>query len=137
NQIFVFIVLMLVFCIEGCKLKETSAVNKKTIGLEKDSQLTQAVKRAVEKRIDSSLVEEFVGLRATLHTGRTGDRDTLLLAKGLDADREKQEELPDFDSAIAVVYWIRPIESKTTKIIGIVWNKNNSMEVFWGVIYHP
>jgi len=101
-----------------------------------DANLLAAVKAAAEKGIGPDKVEAAVGTKATLNTLRKVDRDAFSLAD-IAADPDRKPALPPRDSLRWVVYWVRPIDSRTPKIVGIVWPREGKPQPFYGEVLPP
>ncbi|MCZ7648953.1 MAG: hypothetical protein M5U26_27465 [Planctomycetota bacterium] len=99
-----------------------------------DKELVAKIREAVEKKIDPEKVQEFVGTKPTLST--VGDENTLRFSL-VTIDYENRESVPKWDKRKNVIYWVRPIESKRTKVIGIFYLKDGGMQIFEGEVATP
>ena len=101
-----------------------------------DSKLLAAVKAAAEKGIEPGKIEAAVGTKATLNTLREVDRDAFSRAD-IAEDPGRKPALPARDSLRCVVYWVRPIDSKNPKIVGVCWPKEGRPRLFYGEVLPP
>jgi hypothetical protein len=103
---------------------------------ERDQKLVKAIQAAIEKELEPGKVESSVGTKATLNTIRKGDADTL---SGADivADRDAGPAMGDRDAISHVAYWIRPVDSRNPRLVGIVWPKNGKPRIFFGELLPP
>src|SRR5262249_37950351 len=134
---------VLVLVVVGCGDKsgpernEQSAVRDEQPGgkdkQSDDEKLVKRVREAVDEKKPLETVEEFVNVKATIHTSRTRDR-LILQRVASSRDPEEAGPIPLLRQAKAVVYWVRPLEAENPKIIGIVWDKKGQMELFYGII---
>ena|SRR6266540_1039632 len=106
----------------GCHSKNLS---------DKDEQLVTKIREAISQQTKIEDVETFVGVKATVNTSRTRGRDGL--PDFLD-DPQEVDQIPNLREAKDFVYWVRPIESKPTRIVGILWNDKNEMKLFFGIV---
>jgi hypothetical protein len=123
-----------------------SAVNMLTLALwsetwrqpmkAEDEKLVKKVREAVSKKTPPEMVEEFVGIKATIHTLRAADR---LALPEIDIAKDPEEPGPTLDlkQAKNVAYWVGPIQSRDARIIGIVWTTKDEMHVFYGIVLPP
>jgi hypothetical protein len=94
--------------------------------------LVLKVREAIEKKVAIENIEKFVGEDATVNTMRPVDRDVLALAD-IEIDR-KNSQIASLKDAKHVVYWIRSIESRNPKLVGVAWTAQDEMKVFFGVV---
>lgn len=101
-----------------------------------DKKLVAAVKAAADKVIDADKVEAVVGVKATLNTFRKEDRGRFSRVD-IVADPDSKPALPDRDGLRWAAYWIRPVEGRNPKLVGIYWPKEGKPQVFFGEILPP
>jgi hypothetical protein len=101
-----------------------------------ESTLLAALREAAANRVGPERVEEFVGRAALINTRREPGRDALMMAN-FAPDPEYQNVLPDLLAAADVTYWNRGWTNKSVKIVGLVWNKQGEVEIFYGLVYPP
>jgi hypothetical protein len=101
-----------------------------------DRKLIAAVKAAAVNGLQPAKVETAVGVKATLNTLRKPDRDSFSRAD-IVPDPDNKPRLPARDSLRWVVYWVRPIEGRNPKLVGIFWPKEGKPQVFFGEILPP
>jgi hypothetical protein len=103
----------------------------------KDEKLVSAIKAAIEKGLAPDKVEDSVGSKATLNTFRKEDRGPFSRAD-IVPDPDRKPALPDRDSLQWVAYWIRPVEGRNPKLVGIFWpKKEGKPQIFFGEILPP
>jgi hypothetical protein len=101
----------------------------------KDEKLIASLKAALKQEIEADKVEAAVG-RAALNTVRRQDRDTFSRAD-IAPDPDSGPALPDRETIRYVAYWVRPVESRNPKIVGIVWPNKGKPHVFFGEVLPP
>ena len=103
----------------------------------KDEKLVAAIKSAIEKDLSPDKVEDAVGAKATLNTIRKEDRGSFSRADII-PDPDRKPALPDRDSLQWVAYWVRPVEGRNPKLVGIFWPKKDAKpQIFFGEILPP
>jgi hypothetical protein len=103
---------------------------------EQDQKLVKAIKAAVKQEVEPGKVEASVGAKATLNTIRKGDVDTLA-GTDIAADRDSRPALGERDAINHVAYWVRPVESRNPRLVGIVWPKKGKPRIFYGELLPP
>jgi hypothetical protein len=108
-----------------------------------DAELIALVKRAEERRVPPQAVEQFVGRKATINTDRDG-LDVVRFIKHFGGDVEGRRPtagegppLPNWDGAKHVVYWVRPLEVRNPRCVGLIWSRDGVPRVCFFVIYPP
>jgi hypothetical protein len=123
--------------------------------LSDDARLLVGVKAAASRGIPPDQVEAVVGRQAVVNTFKTehGDRALERLSFAMWGPRP---DVPDrlFPSPAAaaryakewthrlytaqeVVCWVRPVEGRPRKLVGIAWHDDGEAEVFFGVVSPP
>ena len=101
-----------------------------------DAKLLAAVKAAADKGIGPDKIEAAVGTKATLNTRRAADRDAFSGAD-IAEDPGRKPALPARDSLRWVVYWVRPVDSRNPKVVGVCWPKEGKPQLFYGEVLPP
>jgi hypothetical protein len=117
---------------EGAHKKEEVKMSI-SVCSEEDSRLVAAIMKAAEERMPIEGIEKTVGVRATINTQRQHERE-LLAMTDISGDPPESVEAPRVHSASNVVFWVRPVESRLPRIIGVVWYGEDQGEVFTGVV---
>jgi hypothetical protein len=120
----------------GFLLSVSGSTPKEIAGLTKDEKLVSAIQSALKHGIGPAKVEAAVGKRATLNTVRKGDRDPFEHAD-IAPDRDSGPALPDRKTIRHAAYWVRPIEGRNPKLVGIVWPKTGKPQIFFGELLPP
>ena len=102
----------------------------------RDAKLVAAVKAAADKGLAPDKVEAVVGTRATLNTIREEDRGPFSRAD-IARDPDGGPGLPTRKTTRWAAYWVRPVEARNPKIVGIVWPKEGKPRVFFGEVLPP
>jgi hypothetical protein len=102
----------------------------------KDEKLVAAVKAAAGKGIGPKNVEVAVGTKATLNTFHKEDRGPFSRAD-IVPDPDQKPVLPERASLRWVAYWVRPLEARNPKIVGIFWPKKGKPQMFFGEVLPP
>jgi hypothetical protein len=102
---------------------------------EDDEKLVQMVKEGAKKKVAIMDIEVFVRRNATINTARSRDKN-LFRKVDIEIDRPNSE-ISSFSDAQYVVYWVRPVESKVPKVVGLVWTAQNDIKLFFGVVQPP
>jgi hypothetical protein len=99
----------------------------------KDTELLDAIKAAADKETQPEKVEAVVGRKATVNTIRKADRDVLSIAN-IAEDPERKPVLPRGEAPKWVAYWVRRIDTRNPKIVGIFWPEKGKPQVFYGEV---
>jgi hypothetical protein len=103
---------------------------------EKDRKLVAAVRVAAARDLAPNEAERAVGMKAVLNTSRERDRWVFTRAD-IVADPDHEEALPARDSIRWAAYWVRNVESRNPKLVGIYWPKEGRPKVFFGELLPP
>ncbi len=103
---------------------------------ERDQKLIKAIKAAVEQEVEPGKVEASVGVKATINTSRKADADTFGRTD-IAADRDSGPAMGNRDDISHVAYWVRPIDSRNPKLVGIVWPKKGKPRIFFAELLPP
>ena len=98
-----------------------------------DAKLIAAVRAAVEKGIEPDKAEEVAGKRATLNTLRKEDR-MLFEIVSIAEDQDRKPTFPKGDTPRCVAYWVRPVEGRNPKVVGVYWPKEGKARIFFGEV---
>ena len=101
-----------------------------------DARLVARVKAAAAKGIMPDKIEAAVRTRATLNTFREEDRGPFRRAD-IAPDPDGGPGLPDAKTIRWAAYWVRPVEARNPRIVGIVWPKEGRPRVFFGKALPP
>jgi hypothetical protein len=85
-----------------------------------------------------------VGRKATINTDRDG-LDVVRFIKNYEGDvegrrRRKGDDeppLPNWDGAKHVVYWVRPVEARNPRCVGLIWGRDGVPRARVFIIYPP
>jgi cobalt/nickel transport protein len=102
----------------------------------KDDKLVAAIKAAIANEVEPGKIEAAVGTKATLNTIRKDDATAFALAD-IAADAASGPALPDRKTIRYVAYWVRPVEGRNPRIVGIVWPNTGKLQLFYGELLPP
>jgi hypothetical protein len=105
--------------------------NYQLVFLTKDAKLMMAIRDAVYKKPTPRQIERIVRSEALINTTKQFHWKLLRLAN-IDTDDEFNNNIPSLRKMKHVVCWMRP--TPTPKIIGVCWDKNNKIVIFYGVV---
>src|SRR5258705_503078 len=83
---------------------------------------------AVAKKAGPDDVQQLVGQPPLINTRRAAERNALMMAD-IAPDPEYQNVLPDLRAATDVMYWNRGWTPHSVRIVGLVWNKQGTVEI--------
>ncbi|MGA1826397.1 MAG: hypothetical protein ACMUIP_17215 [bacterium] len=126
------IILILTLLGTGCNVKKI-APNRTEIT---DTVLIAKIQDAVDKAIPIDRIEEFVGKSANINTYLRDEDKFYLNHSAIGPDLELNKKIPNLSEALYVILWVRPILSISPKIVGLVWNGENRLHIFYGIL-HP
>jgi hypothetical protein len=112
-----------------------SLVGQKNAAKE-DARLLAAVEAAGKNGLAPGKVEAAVGRRATLNTFREED-DGPFHRADIAPDRKRNPSLPGRKGIRWAAYWVRPVEARNPRIVGIVWPKKGKPRIFYGEVLPP
>ena len=98
-----------------------------------DAELVERVAAAASRSVKPGDVESYVGIKAALNTLRDGDRAALQVTD-LGQDDLDKTPIPDYTSAEEVIFWIRPVHTGVTRVVGILWFHDGKCQLFFGVV---
>jgi hypothetical protein len=101
-----------------------------------DDAVIGRVRSAVDTRVAPGDLEAFVGQKAMVNT-ITGFPLEGLRRVNLIPDPEHPEHTLKLDSAEAVVYFGRPVESDDPKVVGVQYHRDGSAALFFGIVLPP
>jgi hypothetical protein len=101
-----------------------------------DDALIRGVRSAVDARIAPNKIEAHVGHKSMVNT-TTGFPLEGLRRVNLIPDPEHAAETLNLDSAVAVVYFGRPVDSSDPKVVGVQYHRDGSAAVFFGIVLPP
>lgn len=105
---------------------------------DRDNVLVRAVESAVNEKLPLEKVKTRVGVQPTMITSGNSASKALARARvEIDRDPPNVSPIPVIRSATVVVYWIRPMDSRFPKVIGIAWNEEGKGEIFSGILLPP
>jgi hypothetical protein len=120
----------------ACILAASDSAQEKGAGRTKDALLVAAVRAAAAKGLRPDKVEAVVGQRATLNTFRKQDVDSFQSAD-IAPDPNRKPALPERKTLRWAAYWVRPVESRNPKVVGIAWPKKGAPRLFFGEVLPP
>jgi hypothetical protein len=123
---------LLALCLSGGGLSFAPAPSARN-DADKDTKLVEAVKAAAAKGVAPTDVGAIVGTKSTLNTARDKDRATFSRVD-LVEDPDNKPPLPDRETLRWVAYWVRPVEARNPKIVGIYWPKEGKPRMFYGEV---
>jgi hypothetical protein len=126
---------LLLFCLVTCKLIAAGGTGDPSTET-KDEKLVRAIKKAIENEVEPGKVDANVGSKATLNTLRKEDAGLFEIVD-IAADPGSGPALPDRKTIKYVAYWVRPVDGKNPKIVGIVWPKQGKSQIFYGQVLPP
>jgi hypothetical protein len=106
-----------------------------------DQELIALVKKAERGHVTPEAVERFVGRKATINT----DRDGLAVVRFIkhyvgDGVRrlppmgDEEPPLPNWNDAKHVAYWVRPLNERNPRCVGLVWGRDGVPRVCFFII---
>jgi len=125
---------LLAFLVMAAPGRRPISTHKELIPIEneRDANLVHAVERAVAKKIEPLEVETFVGSKVAVNTMKGN-----LALEFIDIVPENPEDdPPPVHSASNVVFWLRPIEGKARRVVGITWDDEGEPTIFSGFAIH-
>lgn len=125
--------LLLAHCLTAVGLSFAPAPSARN---DSDKKLIDGVKAAATKGAAPTDVDAVVGTKSTLNTARARDRATFSRVD-LVEDPDNKPALSARDSLRWVAGWVRPVESKNPKVVGICWPKEGNLRVFYGEVLPP
>jgi hypothetical protein len=103
-----------------------------------DEWLIATVIAGVNRGATAEQLEQLVGLAPAVSTLRPGERGRLRWTRlELDGERPNECSLEQVKEADQVVFWVRPINSRNPKCVGVAWREGGRAHVFFGVICTP
>jgi hypothetical protein len=101
-----------------------------------DEALIARVRSAIDARVAPREIDAYVGQKAMVNTATGFPLEGLRRVNVL-PDPDHPEHTLQLDSAEAVVYFGRPVESNDPKIVGVQYRRDGSAGVFFGIVLPP
>jgi len=121
----------------GCTsaAKEKSVTNQATAPNDDDELITR-IQEAVTAGVAPDALSARVGRKPAIDT-TAGQPIELLRRVNLIPDPDHPTEALSLERARAVVYWIRPIEAKNPRVVGVQFDTDGKAHTFFGVVLPP
>jgi hypothetical protein len=101
-----------------------------------DDELITRVQEAVRAGVAPDALAERVGRKPAIDT-TAGQPIEMLRRVNLIPDPDHPTEAFSLESAREVVYWVRPIEAKNPRIVGVQLDTDGKAHKFFGVVLPP
>ncbi|MCK6473678.1 MAG: hypothetical protein L6R28_18295 [Planctomycetes bacterium] len=101
-----------------------------------DKELLDRVANAVEQKIETKELVEFVGVKPTINTCERGTID-IFERIGIVFKESADHPIPHREDRKDVVYWVRDVPSTNPKIVGIFYLKDGTLSLFEGEVLPP
>lgn len=95
-----------------------------------DERLIMRIREAIASNIAIENVGHFVGIRPIFNSSEEGK--LMRLEKLRLVLQNEKGGISDVRSAKNVVFWVRPIRFNNSKFVGIVWDNQDGMSLFYG-----
>jgi len=110
-----------------------------------DDALVRRVNASAAARANPVEAETIVGIKPEMNSNLIDDRFRLartaltidLAQAPQPVDKEYSMRIARLKRQATVMYWVRPLDSRHPRVVGITWDRQGNPAVFFGVVYPP